>query len=75
MPVPVAMRELASMRWNRSNTRPSESAGMPMPVSVTDSTASARVERSETVILPAGVYLNAFEMTLCTILSHRSGLR
>lgn len=64
MPVPVAILELASMRWKRSKILPSSDSGIPMPVSLTLRTASARVDRSVTVISPLMQYLNELPIRL-----------
>ena len=73
MPLPSWVRERTPRtRLKRSNRLVSSSAAMPVPVSETDSTASAPSRRSATRISPSNVNLNAFETRLSTIRSHIS---
>ncbi len=73
MPLPSCVRPRAFWtRWKRSNRRGISSAGMPVPVSLTQSTALAPSRRSATAISPSNVYLKALDSRLRTIFSHMS---
>ena len=72
-PRPSCVRPRApSTRWNRSKSRGISSAGMPVPVSRTDSSTADPAARSETAISPSRVNLKALETRFRTIFSHMS---
>ena len=73
IPLPSPDRAFArSTRWNRSNSRGTSSAGTPVPVSATVSTAARSCARRATVIRPSKVNLRALDSRLRTIFSHMS---
>ena len=73
MPEPSWVRARApSTRWKRSKSRGSSSSGMPVPVSLTVSTASFPSTRGQTVTFPSKVNFSALERRLRTTRSHMS---
>ncbi len=77
MPAPSCERPPAfGTRRNRSNRRTCSAVSMPMPVSVTDSSAQrvghSSTAATRTVMVPCSVNLRAFDSRLMIILSHWS---
>ena len=71
MPLPSWVRPRAfSTRWNRSNSLGISSAGMPVPVSRTRSSAAPPARRRATAIPPSKVNLKALDSRLRTTFSH-----
>ncbi|CAM5644277.1 hypothetical protein SMICM304S_01851 [Streptomyces microflavus] len=71
MPLPSLERERAfSIRWKRSNSRGISSAGTPIPVSLTVTTASPFAARTTTAIEPSKVNFSALLRRLSITFSH-----
>ncbi len=76
IPLPSVDRaRVVSTRWNRSNSRGSSARGMPIPVSLTVTTASVSSRLTLTVMEPSKVNFSALESRLSTTFSHISRSR
>ena len=71
IPEPSWVRALAPARDGSARTNAGARSGMPVPVSLTEATASP-LREWHTAIFPSKVNLNAFEIRFKTIFSHMS---